>query len=69
MKNNGITLISIILTIVVLLIISGLSIKLIFNSDGLLNKALQSRETTSINSEIEEIQSAVLQTMHSNKTL
>lgn len=44
MRNKGITLISLIITIIVLLILAGISISLLTNENGILNKAQIAKE-------------------------
>ena len=56
MKNNkGITLIALVITIIVLIVISGISISLILNNDGIATKAKQSTQNYQ-NAAIEEQQ-------------
>ena len=38
-KENGITLVALVVTIIVLLILAGVSLSMVFNSDGLFNRA------------------------------
>ena len=38
-KENGITLVALVITIIVLLILAGVSISLVFNGDGLFERA------------------------------
>ena len=40
-KNNGITLIALVITIIVLLILAGVSLSMVFNQDGIFNRAEQ----------------------------
>lgn len=47
-KQKGITLIALVVTIVVLIILAGVSISVILNQDGLINKAISSGEQTKI---------------------
>lgn len=47
-KNYGITLISLIVTIIILLILAGISIGLISGSDGILGRATASVDKTNI---------------------
>ena len=54
-KNNGITLIALIITIIVLLILAGVSIATLTGENGILNKAEKSKEQTIIAREKEEI--------------
>ena len=43
-KNNGITLIALVITIIVLLILAGISIAMLTGDNGILNKAITSKE-------------------------
>ena len=45
MRNKGITLIALVITIVILIILAGISINLILGNNGILKKATQSKET------------------------
>ena len=45
-KNNGITLVALVVTIVVLLILSGVSISLVLGDNGLISQAKQSANAT-----------------------
>ena len=45
-KNNGITLIALVVTIIVLLILAGITINLAFNSNGILKRASQAKEAS-----------------------
>ena len=47
-KNKGITLIALVITIIVLLILAGVSLNLIAGSDGMLKKASTAKERTEI---------------------
>lgn len=42
-KNNGITLIALVITIIILLILAGISINMISGQDGILNKATEAK--------------------------
>ena len=46
--DEGITLIALVVTIVVLLILSGITIRLVFGSNGVINKAQDANENTQI---------------------
>ncbi len=48
MKNKGITLIALVVTIVVLLILTGITISLVFGQNGVVKKAQDSKEQTAI---------------------
>lgn len=43
-KDTGITLIALVVTIVVLLILAGITIRLVFSDNGIINKARESEE-------------------------
>lgn len=45
-KNNGITLVALVVTIVVLLILAGVSISLVLGDNGLISQAKQSANAT-----------------------
>ena len=53
--NKGITLIALVITIIVLLILAGVSIAMLTGENGVLTKATQSKEQTEIAQEKEEI--------------
>lgn len=59
-KNQGITLIALIITIIVLLILAGITIALIMGDNGILNRAGESKTATEIAEEIQEIKLAIL---------
>ena len=69
MKNKGITMISLVVTIVLLLIISGVTIGLVTENNGIFIKALESRKTAEIGAEKEKLQMAVIQTMQDSEEL
>ena len=47
-KNNGITLIALVITIIVLLILAGVSIAMLTGSNGILTRAQEAKEKTQI---------------------
>lgn len=47
-RNNGITLIALALTIIILLILAGVSIHLVFGSSGIVTRAMMMGETQKI---------------------
>lgn len=53
-KENGITIIALIVTIVVLLILAGVSISLIINRNGIISKAEVAKKETEIADEKEK---------------
>ena len=54
-KQRGITLIALVITIIVLLILAGISIQSIMGDDGLLTKAANAKQQTAIAQEVEQI--------------
>lgn len=54
-KNKGITLIALVITIIVLLILAGISVATLTGENGILNKAEQSKNQTTITGEKEQI--------------
>ncbi len=54
-NEKGITLIALVLTIIVLLIISGISISMLTGQNGILNRAVEAKEKTTLASEKEAI--------------
>lgn len=59
-KNQGITLIALIVTIVVLLILAGVTISAISGNESVMEKAQEAKEKTDISNEKEAIQLAVV---------
>ena len=45
-NNNGITLIALVVTIIVLLILAGVSISMLTGKNGILNRAVEAKEKT-----------------------
>ena len=60
LKNKGITLISLVITIIILLILAGLTMATLMNDNGLINKANDTKIATEIASIKEEIQTDIL---------
>ena len=67
MRNKGITLIALAITIIVLLILASITIGAISGDNGILNNAGKAKEDTEISQEKEIIQIAVVQSMGNNK--
>lgn len=61
-ENKGITLIALVLTIIVLLILTGISISMLSGENGILNRAQEAKEKTEIASQTEKVRLAVLAT-------
>ena len=57
-KNNGITLIALVITIIVLLILAGVSIATLTGENGILTRANESKTQTEIGEEEEAIRLA-----------
>ena len=55
-KENGITLIALVITIIVLLILAGVSVAMLTSENGIINQAQNAKEETEIASEREAIQ-------------
>ena len=55
-KENGITLIALVITIIVLLILAGVSVAMLTSENGIINQAQNAKEETEIASEKEAIQ-------------
>ena len=54
-KNNGITLIALVITIIVLLILAGVTIAALSGDNGILQNAIKAKELTEVKSEEEAI--------------
>ena len=65
--SAGITIISLVVTIIVLLILAGISINMLSGDNGIINKAGLAKEQTEIEEEKEIIKSASVQSIGSNK--
>lgn len=59
-KSKGITLVALVITIIILLILSGVVLSLIIGENGLVQKAKQSKEISVIASEKEIINMGVI---------
>lgn len=60
-ENKGITLIALVVTIIVLLILAGVTMAMVLGNDGIFNKAEQAKEQTNDSQELGEIELAVLE--------
>lgn len=58
--NNGITLIALVVTLVVLLILAGITLNLLFGDTGILNKAQQSEDAYKIGALRDQISTIIL---------
>ena len=66
-KNRGITLIALVITIIVLLILAGITIGAITGNNGIIQNALSAKEKTEIANEREIVEEATVQAMGKNK--
>lgn len=66
-KNRGITLIALVITIIVLLILAGITIGAITSENGILQNAIEARERTEIANEREIVEEATVRAMGKNK--
>ena len=57
-KERGITLIALVVTIIVLLILAGITIGLVFGPNGIINKAHEANENTKIEQVREQLELA-----------
>ena len=70
LKNRkGITLIALVITIVVLLILAGVTIATLTGDNGILTQAGKAKETTEIGEEKEIIGLSVIQATNNNRTI
>ncbi len=67
-SNNGITLIALVITIIILLILAGISIAMLTGSNGLLTKALKAKEEHLISQYQEEINLIIVEEVAERKT-
>ena len=59
-KNKGITLIALVVTIIVLLILAGISISMLTGQNGILNRAAEAKEKNDVAQKEEQIKLAVM---------
>ena len=67
-RNKGITLIALIITIIVLLILAGVTLSMVMGDSGLFNKANNASEQTKISNAKEIIRMQVLENELNKKT-
>ncbi len=66
-KEQGITLLAVVITIVILLILAGITINAITGENGIIGNAGQAKEETEIANEKEIVEKATVQAMGNNK--
>ena len=62
-KNKGITLIALVVTIIVLLILAGISISMLTGQNGILNRAVEAKEKTQVANEKETVNMAAMEAL------
>lgn len=67
-KETGITLIALVLTIIVLLILAGVSIAMLTNDNGIINQTDKAKENTEISSEKEVLEVSTIQAMEKDRS-
>ena len=60
MRNKGITLIALVVTIIVILILSGISLSILTGNNGILSKTQEAKEKTAEAQNIEIISMALI---------
>ncbi len=68
MGKNGITLIALVVTVVILLILAGISINLVLGNKGIVNRAKDAKEKTEYAQESEKVQYAVVDALDGKTT-
>ena len=68
-KNEGITLIALVITIIILLILAGVTIASLTGNNGLLGRASQAKDATEVAQEKEQLQVEVLGSYDNNGDL
>ena len=66
-NNKGITLLVLVITIIILLILAGITISSITGDNGIIRNAGQAKEQTEIANEKEIVEKATVQAMGNNK--
>ena len=68
-KQKGITLIALIITIIVLLILAGITLNTLVGKNGIINNAVSSVEQGKISADKERIELAIIEIATENKKL
>ena len=66
-KNKGITLIALVVTIIVLLILAGISISMLTGQNGILNRTQEAKEKTQVANEKEAVNMAAMEALTEGK--
>ena len=67
-KNNGITLIALVVTVIVLLILAGVTIATLTGENGIITKAIEARDETERASIIEQAKIDILEIQTENQS-
>ena len=67
-KPNGITLMVLIITIIILLILAGITVTTLTGDNGLIKNAINAKEETEISNEKEVVDTAILKALENNKS-
>ena len=59
--NNGITLIALVVTIIILIILAGISISMLTSQNGILTRTIEAKEKTELANEKEVIEQKIIQ--------
>ncbi len=65
--SKGITLIALVVTIIVLLILAGISITMLSGNNGIIQRATEAKTNSGIAEEKDTLETAVLRTMQKDK--
>ena len=68
-KNKGITLIALVVTIIVLMILAGISVSMLTGQNGILNRTHEAKEKTESASALEDVQVTIMGAIGSNGEL
>lgn len=66
MRQRGITLIALVVTIIVLLLLAGITITMVAGNNGILKRATEAQEKTLIEEKREEVQMAISEVLADN---
>ena len=66
-EKDGVTILVLTITIIVLLILAGITISSITGENGIINNARNAKESTEVDSEKETVETATVQAMENNK--
>lgn len=66
-RNKGITMVALVVTIIILLILAGISVATLTGENGLIKKAQQAKEESEIATEKEILDQAIIQAMGQNR--